>query len=246
MSTPARRSRSYSMPKSSIRSNTGRMLMYGMTICLLVLTTYRTIDLVANTISNEGTKWMAIFAVIAIDLGVLAWSFIYRSHAQGSQRVVAISMFVVDLLAVLAAQIGDTALQGEFGDYGSLIEQVSLFVIPLVIVINIGAFALYEILDPENQVRGRLLQAEYDDAIAIAELQQLYTNDLIENRRDAYDQGMIDFVSERAKEQTSDILRDAHGDSQRRRERVEVSNQPEEFRHNGNGRVRESSTSPKE
>jgi hypothetical protein len=196
-----------------------------MIFSLLIMTIYRTIDLVSSTIRNDGMRFMAVFAVVAIDLGVLGWTQLYRSHAQGPQRIVAMLMIVIDLLAVLAAQIGDTALQMNLASYQSTIETVSLFVIPIIVVANIGAFVMYEVLDPENQVRAKLLEGDYADTVAAAELQDMYRDDLIANRKAAYERQAETFVPQEAQEQMDRILRNARGDSDRVLDHVNAANE---------------------
>lgn len=150
-------------------------LLLLMEIALLAFTASRTYDLLQQLLP-EGQGLFAIPGLAAVDFGVVGWSLYYSHRARGEkQRAIALLMIGFCLLAVATSTLVDLWLGAAgHGIVTSLPLQariVTVFAIAGVIVINVVAFIISFLFDPEQ--RKRTLYEQADDAIFEETLRQI-------------------------------------------------------------------------
>ena len=134
------------------KNNSGSVLIWIIAGSLLIFTAFRSVHLVTSTLPSDAAI-LGFAALFALDLGVLAWMFYATRGARGAQRTVAILMIMVDLAGVSAAVIGDTLLVANPDESRELITTVATWIIPIVIMLNVGAVVAVHVLDPAQGVR---------------------------------------------------------------------------------------------
>jgi hypothetical protein len=144
---------------------------------LLVYSAARSYDFVSMTLPAD-SQILAVFALFALDGGLVAWTITYLHGAKGWQRPIAFVMVIVDLAGVIAMFTLDTILNaGSNGMVESLsADSIYWAVIGLSVVIglNISATVASHLLSPEA-LRSQA-EEEADDKIEDATLKQISEN----------------------------------------------------------------------
>jgi hypothetical protein len=125
-----------------------------MALVLLIFTASRTLDLL-QTFLPAGQSAFAYLGLVAFDGGLLGWSFFFAHGARGHwQRAVALIMVIVSLVAVGVSSIADLYLgaanKGLLASLGQQQRVAILLAVGGVIFLNIAAFFLVHITDPER------------------------------------------------------------------------------------------------
>lgn len=126
-----------------------------MSLILLVFTASRTLDLLQTFLPGGQQQAFAYLGLVAFDGGLLGWSLFFTYGARGQyQRAIALIMIVVSLLAVGVSTIADLYLnasnKGLLASLNDGQRLSILLVVGLVIVLNITAFFLTHITEPER------------------------------------------------------------------------------------------------
>lgn len=140
------------MEQKSRSDGTGAVLLWIITIALLIFTAARSVHLIQSTMPDD-SKVLAYAALAGLDGGVLAWLFWTTRAARGGvQHTIGSLMIIVDLAGIAAAVLGDTMLVANAGNK-ELVATVAVWLVPVVIVSNIGATIVAHLMDPAQALR---------------------------------------------------------------------------------------------
>lgn len=139
-----------------------RGLFYGVATVLVFWTASLTYTFVRTALPQ--VHWVVpLFALVAFDIGMLAWLKVFLDYAQGSgQRAVALVMCLVDFLGVGLMVLAEILLGGQMmvaapenlGEY-------AIWGIAIWTVVNVGAIIAFHLLEP-NARRNMALRSEMD------------------------------------------------------------------------------------
>ena len=126
----------------------------GIGVILLGFTAFRTLDLFQQMLPPDQQIW-AWFALGAFDGALLGWAWYYKDGAKGqAQRSIAMAMFVLSVLAVAVAVIGDGMLtSGQRGLVQQLDPEMTKMIViatGAIIVVNVVATLITHMVDPES------------------------------------------------------------------------------------------------
>jgi hypothetical protein len=135
------------------RSGNGSgVLIWIVGIGLLLFTGARSLHLIISTLPADA-QVLGFAALAGLDGGLLAWYFFAAHGARGPQRTIAILMIAVDFFGVAAGTIGDTMLIAGGANTAGLVSTVALWLVPAVILSNVGSVIAVHLLDPEQKLR---------------------------------------------------------------------------------------------
>jgi hypothetical protein len=125
------------------------------------------VHLVSSTLPADA-QILGFAALAALDLGLLAWLFYATRGARGAQRTIAVLMICVDMAGVAAAVLGDTMLIAGGEGASGMVSTVALWVLPIIVIANVGATVACHLLDPDQALRDahRSLNDELDWQVA--------------------------------------------------------------------------------
>lgn len=132
----------------------GSILVLIVAAGLMIYSMSRTFHLLSATLP-PGQEILAAVALLAFDLGLVAWTIVFLKAAEGGiQRAIAMLMIVVNLICVCVGFMGDTLLVS--GDSGLLqvldmsSRQTIVMITAAAIAANIAATIFYHMADPAN------------------------------------------------------------------------------------------------
>lgn len=148
---------------------------------LVVYTAIRSIDLVMGTMPDS-IKIFAVAVVCGLDLAFLAWDD-YAAHKakSASQHTIGVVMILVNLLGIGAALMADTATVVDPAGSRELIGTVALFVIPALVIANVGTLSAIGQLDPDRKLAEEQARHDRDMAMELAR----HTRDLAREQQAA-------------------------------------------------------------
>jgi hypothetical protein len=146
-----------------------------MGLALLAFTATRTIDLFGRIFEGESLI-VAVFALAALDIGLVAWTQYYIHGAKSdAQRAIALIMVVVDMAGVAIVFISDMMIRGGKSGLVAAIDQGTgmaiIVALGIVIMANIMAFIMVKVADPDAQIAHMQNKARY--AIDRATMEQI-------------------------------------------------------------------------
>jgi hypothetical protein len=120
---------------------------------LMIYTASRTVHFIRSTLDAE-QQVLAFIALAAFDGGAVIWLILFLRGASGRwQKALALSMFVLDVAALIGAFILDTLLtSGRSGLIAALSPdevRAGILFLSLVIAANVVAVLVFHALDPE-------------------------------------------------------------------------------------------------
>jgi hypothetical protein len=137
-------------------SKTGaKWILWGVIVGLLVFTAIRTVHFLQKTFPPDQQS-VAYLALVAFDVGVLAWLFFASKAAEGNgQRTVSYGMIFVCGAGVLAATAADMLMVSKDNGITDKIPPdiaiIAIWAVIIVICANVAAGILVHLLDPEHQ-----------------------------------------------------------------------------------------------
>lgn len=144
------------MQNKSVSIPLAAWIIAGLSIVLIAFTSYRTVDLMGSSLP-AGYWWIGLFAVGAIDVGVLAWVFYLLFGAESpEQEGLAWLMIGICLIGVLASLLGDT-LNNIFNPNHAKITEgwviAAIIIQSSVIFANVVAGVVALAIDPKAKTR---------------------------------------------------------------------------------------------
>lgn len=139
-----------------------RGLFYGVATILVLWTASLTYTFVANALPQ--VHWaVPLFALVAFDVGMLAWLKVFLDYAQGSgQRAVALIMCLFDFLGVGLMVLAEILLGGQtMVSAPENLGEYAIWGIAIWTVINVGAVIAFHLLEPGAR-RNMALRSEMD------------------------------------------------------------------------------------
>lgn len=127
----------------------GDLFLWIIALVLLAFTAYRTAHLVSSTLPPDA-QVMAFAALAALDAGALAW-LAFANRTSGPRHDLALLMLAIDLFGVGAAAIADTAMITGVNE--SIVETVTTWAVPIIIISNVAAIFVAKALDPRRGAR---------------------------------------------------------------------------------------------
>lgn len=143
--------------KSNRNKHIATGLLTILSLSLLGYTGYRTVDLISKTLAPN--QWaLGIFALAALDGGLLLWLVYYQYGARGAwQRAISLIMVGVDLIGVVVAFTTDTLANASASGLTQKLDpstaQTAIVIMSIVIAANISAVIIAHLLDPDAQAR---------------------------------------------------------------------------------------------
>lgn len=136
-----------------------RLIIYPLTL----YSAFRNYSLIQTTMGGDTFALVAgLFALAALDGGVIIWSEIAFRIDSDTQDKIAKSMVILDLVGALLGVIADTMLYVDKAAYLTTITTVSIYAIPVVIFLNLGAGFAYALADPENAIKAEEKRLDRD------------------------------------------------------------------------------------
>lgn len=135
-----------------MKQNSASITIWLIAIPLLIFTAFRSVHLVQSTLPADA-HILAYSALAGLDLGLLAWLYYSTAGARGQQKIVANLMICVDMAGICAATIGDTLLIGNPESAAGFVAPVALWIVPIIIVANVGATVAVHLVDPEQKIK---------------------------------------------------------------------------------------------
>lgn len=127
-----------------------RCIIYPLTL----FSAFRNYNLIQTTLGDTLVFYIAgLFALVALDGGVLLWTEIAFRVDSETQDHIAKGMVIVCLVGALLGVVADTMLFVNEAAYLDTITLVVMYAIPVVIFLNLGAGFVYFLVDPENELR---------------------------------------------------------------------------------------------
>jgi len=148
-----------------------RLVIYPLTL----YSAFRNYNLIQTTMSGDAFAFVAgLFALAALDGGVLLWTEIAFRVDSETQDKIAKSMVIVDLVGALLGVVADTMLYVNRAGFIDTITIVSVYAVSAAIFLNLGAGFAYFLADPENELRSeeKRLDREARMKQRLAELEQ--------------------------------------------------------------------------
>jgi len=139
-----------------------RGLFYGVATVLILWTASLTYLFVANALPQ--VHWaVPLFALVAFDVGMLAWLKVFLDYAQGGgQRAVALVMCLFDFLGVGLMVLAEILLGGQtMVSAPENLGEYAIWGIAIWTVVNVGAVLTFHLLEPGAR-RTMALRSEMD------------------------------------------------------------------------------------
>lgn len=133
---------------------------------LSIYSAFRNFNLVQSTMGESTLGYIAgLFALFALDAGVLIWTEIAFRIDSDTQDKIAKSMVIVDLVGAMVGVVADTMLVTNPAAYAETISTVAVFAIPIVITLNAGAGFAYFLSDPMNKIKSEERRLERESTM---------------------------------------------------------------------------------
>jgi hypothetical protein len=134
------------------KEKTGTVWAWAIIIPLTLFSAFRNYNLIQSTLGDD-LFWFigGLFALFALDGGVLLWKWALDGADSDVQKYLAIGLVLLDLVGALLGTLADTMLLTNPAAYQQTIETVAIYAIPVIIFINLAAGFVYNIADPERQ-----------------------------------------------------------------------------------------------
>lgn len=148
-----------------------RLVVYPLTL----YSAFRNFQLIQSTLGGDTSSFIAgLFALAALDGGVLLWTEIAFRVDSDTQDKLAKAMVILDLVGALAGVVADTMLYVNRAAFIDTITIVSVYAVPIVIFLNLGAGFAYLLADPENAIKAeeKRLDREARKKEKLAEINQ--------------------------------------------------------------------------
>jgi len=127
-----------------------RLIIYPLTI----YSAFRNYNLIQSTLGGDTFGFVAgLFALAALDGGVILWSEIAFRVDSTTQDAIAKGMVLLDLVGALLGVVADTMLFVNREAFIETITIVSVYAVSAVIFLNLGAGFAYMLADPENEIK---------------------------------------------------------------------------------------------
>jgi hypothetical protein len=154
----------------------GKIILWGIVLGMLVFTAIRTLHFLMQTFPPD-QQYVAFLALVAFDIGVLAWFYFATNSAEGAaQRTVAYGMIFVCAVGVIITTIGDminVSAQNHLTTTPGWWFTAALWGVIIVVVLNVIAGIVVHLVDPKHQ--RHLAQEQARDSIhkaTLASIQQ--------------------------------------------------------------------------
>ena len=149
-----------------------------MAVLLLVVTGYRSWHFLTTSLPHE-YQIIAYAGLFGLDIGALIWAYAWmRAATNTKQDEIALVMFVVDVLGMLATSLADTLLyqQGVQVEMPEAFKIAALWGVPIIIASNAVAAVLYHMASESTALHRRMRrdQAELNALRAEIEREQAY------------------------------------------------------------------------
>ncbi len=149
----------------------GKIILWGIVLGMLVFTAIRTLHFLMQTFPPD-QQYVAFLALVAFDVGVLAWFYFATNSAEGAaQRTLAYGMIFVCTAGVIITTVGDmvnVSSQNHLTSTPGWWFTAALWGVILVVVLNVVGGLIVHLVDPKHQ--RRLAQEEARDSIHKATL----------------------------------------------------------------------------
>lgn len=168
---------------------------------LLGYTGYRTFDIMGMTLPPE-LWWISIFALVALDVGVVLWAAYHVYHAQSKlQETVAIIMVILCLAGVGITVLGDTLFQANKREFTSAKTDIAFWAIvvqSVIVFANVITATIVHMASPDANLerqRRRVyhnIEQQKNKAIAdrasilASEAANIYADHWLEQQRAMY------------------------------------------------------------
>lgn len=164
-----------------------KFLFYGVAVTLLAWTASLTLSFLRMALP-DAFFLVPVLGLVVFDVGMIAWLFVFLSHAQGAiQRSVAILLCLFDFAGVALMVLAEILLDGQrLVEAPAFLATTAVWGIAIWTVVNVGGVILFHLGDPTAR-REMALQSEKDAIFegAIADLknrriqnQSLLANDM--------------------------------------------------------------------
>jgi hypothetical protein len=134
-------------------------------LILLVYTALRTIDFTSLTLPAN-LWWFGVFALVALDAGVIGWCYYYTHHAQSEhQETIAGWLIGFDLVGVGVTLFADTLHQASANGLNAHPGEFTFWAIigqNIVIFVNIVAAAVTPLLSPQARLTRKTRRIYHD------------------------------------------------------------------------------------
>ena len=165
-----------------------KYLFYMVAVILFTWTASLTVSFIQSVLPNS--FWAVPYlALVVFDGGLIAWMFVFLSHAQGNiQRATALILTIVNLLGVGLMVIAEILLDGQtLTAAPESLGTVAVWAIGIWTIINVAGVVLFHLGD--NEARKEMAIQSEKDAIFEGALTAL------KNRRIAAQQGLANEMS---------------------------------------------------
>ena len=165
-----------------------KYLFYMVAVILFTWTASLTVSFIQSVLPNS--LWAVPYlALVVFDGGLIAWMFVFLSHAQGNiQRATALILTIVNLLGVGLMVVAEILLDGQtLTAAPESLGTVAVWAIGVWTIINVAGVVLFHLGD--NEARKEMAIQSEKDAIFEGALTAL------KNRRIAAQQGLANEMS---------------------------------------------------
>jgi len=131
----------------------GKIVLWGVIIGMLAFTSIRTIHFLQRTFPPD-QQYVAYIALLAFDVGVLAWFYYATKSAEGAaQRAMAYGMILVCAAGVITTTVADMTIVSSQNGLSKLppdVGTLGLWAAIIVIILNFLAGILVHLADPNH------------------------------------------------------------------------------------------------
>lgn len=145
---------------NTLSKTIAKLVFYGVATVLIIWTASLTYAFVAGAL--PAMAWyVPLLSLVVFDLGMIAWLYVYRHHAQGSgQRATAICLTILDLIGVGLMVIAEILLGGQqLATAPEMLGEYAIWGIGIWTVVNVSAVVGYHLLAPGARVDAALQDA---------------------------------------------------------------------------------------
>ena len=137
-----------------MREKTGMFWVWAVILPLTLYSAIRNLNLILSTLSSDPIAFITgLFALFALDAGVLIWTWALDGAESKVQTIIAVGLVLFDLVGALAGVVADTMLNTNREAFAGTIQTVAIYLIPVVIFCNLAAGFVYKMTDPDRQAR---------------------------------------------------------------------------------------------
>lgn len=130
---------------------------------LMVYTAYRSYHLVTSTLPADA-HIIGYFGLLALDVALIAWVRAFRTSARGEkQKEIANWMIWIQIIALLFVLLADTVTVVDPTAYREIVQLVTIFVVPVIVVVNIGAAIRFGNADPKLAIQSA--RVDFEDTL---------------------------------------------------------------------------------